>query len=104
MHTFALTFEGAWKVLVAGLIFGAGLPSLFAVGIRSMAFGAGGDAETHAAGGTGPAPHAVGRLIGYLCFAIVLAAAALGITYIVATGFGKALSFDHVYPTIVSKH
>jgi hypothetical protein len=28
----------------------------------------------------------------------------LGITFIVATGFGKALSFEHVYPTIVSKH
>jgi len=28
-----------------------------------------------------------------------------GITYIVATGFGKALSFEHIYPTIVStKH
>src|SRR2546430_2445999 len=69
------------------------------------ASGAGGEAEEPAAGMTGPAPHVVGRIIGYLCFAIVLAVAALGITYIVATGFGKALSFEHIYPTIVStKH
>ena len=28
---------------------------------------------------------------------------ALGITFIVATGFGRALSSEHVYPTIVPK-
>jgi hypothetical protein len=105
MHSLTLTLEGAWKVLLAGLVFGAGLPALFAVGIRSMAFGAGGDAEVHAAGRPGPAPHVVGQILGYLCFAIVLAAAGLGITYIVATGLGKALSFEHIYPTVVStKH
>jgi hypothetical protein len=42
-------------------------------------------------------------VIGILCFAVVLAAVALGIIYIVASGFGKALSFDHIYPTLVDK-
>jgi hypothetical protein len=103
MHNLGFALEGAWKVLVAGLLLGAGLPAIFAVGIRSMAYGQGGEAETHAAG-VNPAPHPVGRAIGVLCFAVVLAAIALGITFIVATGFGKTLSFEHVYPTLVPKH
>ena len=103
MHNVGLALDGAWRVLIAGLILGAGLPALFAVGVRSMAYGQGGDAEEHAAG-VAPAPHPVGRLLGALCFLIVVLAVALGITYIVASGFGKVLSFDHVYPTIISKH
>jgi hypothetical protein len=53
---------------------------------------------------TGSAPHPVGRVLGYLCFAIVLLGIALGITFIVASGFGKALSFEHLYPTLIAKH
>ena len=34
---------------------------------------------------------------------MVVLGVALGITIIVASGFGKAVSFEHVYPTIVSK-
>ena len=102
MHTVSLWLDAAWRVLLAGLVLGAGLPAIFAVGIRSMAFGTGGDAEVHAAG-TSPAPHPVGRAVAVLCFAIVLAVVALGITFIVASGFGKQLSFEHVYPTVVNK-
>jgi hypothetical protein len=104
MHNLGFALDGAWKVLLAGLILGAGLPALFAVGIRATAYGVGGDAEAHAAGTAGPAAHPLGRLTGYLCFAIVLVAVALGITFIVASGFGKALSFEHIYPTLVAKH
>jgi hypothetical protein len=45
----------------------------------------------------------VGRAVAVVCFAVVLVCVALGITYIVASGFGKALSFQHVVPTIVDK-
>jgi hypothetical protein len=38
-----------------------------------------------------------------LCLLVVLLGVALGITIVVASGFGKAVSFQHVYPTIVSK-
>lgn len=104
MHNVGFALEGAWKVLLASLILGAGLPTLFALGIRSLAYGAGGDAEVHDAGVAGPKAHPAGTAAGYACFAIVLLAVALGITFIVASGFGKALSFEHVYPTIVDKH
>ncbi len=45
MHNIALALGGAWKVLAVGLLLGAGLPALFAVGIPANAAGAGGDAE-----------------------------------------------------------
>ncbi len=102
MHTLSMMGEELWKVLLASLVLGAGLPALFAVGIRSLAYGTGGEAEQHAAG-VSPAPHPVGRAVAYLCFALVLLVVALGITLIVATGFGKELSFENLYPTLQDK-
>jgi hypothetical protein len=90
--------EGAWKVLLASLILGAGLPALFALGIRSLAWGAGGEAEVSEA-----RPQPIGTVLGWVLFAVVLFGVLLGITFIVASGFGKALSFEHIYPTIVDK-
>ena len=103
MHNLGFALEGAWKVLLAGLILGAGLPALFAIGIRSLAWGAGGDAEVHESGVTGPRPNPAGTVLGWVLFVIVVAGVLLGITFIVASGFGKALSFEHIYPTIVDK-
>jgi hypothetical protein len=103
MHNLGFALEGAWKVLLASLILGAGLPALFALGIRSLAWGAGGDAEVHESGVTGPRPHRIGTVVGWVLFLIVLAGVVLGITFIVASGLGKALSFEHIYPTIVNK-
>jgi succinate dehydrogenase/fumarate reductase cytochrome b subunit len=92
-------FEGAWKVLLAGVILGAGLPMVFAFGIRSLAWGTGGAAEV----AVDARPHPVGRLLAVLCFAIVVLGIVLGLTIIISSGFGKAVSFEHVYPTIVDK-
>lgn len=103
MNNLSLALQAAWKVLLVGVVLGAGLPALFAVGVRSMAHGRGGGAEVHAAGTAAPAAHPAGRVAAGVCFLIVLLAVLLGIAYIVATGFGKAVSFEHVYPTIVDK-
>jgi hypothetical protein len=103
MNNVGFALDGAWRVLLASIILGAGLPVLFALGIRSLAWGAGGDAEVHESGVTAPTPRPVGTVLGWACFAVVLLGVALGITFIVATGFGKALSFEHIYPTIISK-
>ncbi|MEU8240209.1 hypothetical protein AB0C07_18340 [Actinoplanes missouriensis] len=83
MNNLTLALDASWKVLLAGLLIGAGLPAIFAVGIRALASRA--------------------RPVGYACFGVVLLGVALGITFIVATGFGKELTFDHVYPTLVGK-
>lgn len=106
MHTVALALEGAWKVLLAGLLLGAGLPAIFALGIRSLALNDGGGPTVTALDGTptqdGPVGP-LGKVLATLCFGLVLAGVALGLTFIVASGFGKALSFEHLYPTLVSK-
>jgi hypothetical protein len=102
-HTLALEAQALWKILALGLILGAGLPALFAAGIRAQAYGQGGEAEEHAAGTAPAAPHPIGRAIAVLCYAIVVVAVALGIFLIVASGFGKELSFSHIYPTIIDK-
>ncbi len=74
-----------WKIVVIGLICGAGLPALFAVGLRALSL----------PGGRSPQPAGVdsdqvfgGNPVGIaaagLCFAIVLAAVGWGIYFIVA--------------------
>jgi hypothetical protein len=98
-HVFTLELQALWKILAVGLLLGAGLPVLFSVGIRALAHGAGGDAET----GTATGPHPAARAVGIVCFAVVALCVVLGITYIVTTGFGKTISFEHVVPTITDK-
>lgn len=98
MNNLTLALDGGWKVLLVSLLLGAALPALFAVGVRSTAMGVGGDAEVDHA-----RPHPIGRYLAALCFLVVLTGVALGITIVVASGFGKAVSFEHIYPTIVSK-
>src|SRR5438876_10707084 len=100
MHNVGFALQGAWKVLLAGLVLGAGLPVLFGLGIRWLAWGAGGDAAVHAEGAAGPKAKPIGTVVGWLCVLIEVLGIALGITHIVATGFGKAVSFEHIYPTI----
>lgn len=105
MHNVSFALDGAWKVLVAGLVLGAGLPALFAVGIRSLALGAAGttiDAGLPSSASSDE-PHPLGKILAVVCFAIVVTAVALGIVFIVVTGQGKVLSFEHVYPTVVPK-
>jgi hypothetical protein len=102
-HTLSLEWAAIWKIFVVSILLGAGLPAVFALGVRSLAYGQGGDAETHAAGTAAAAGHPIGRAVAALCFAVVIAAVALGITFIVASGFGKELNFDHIYPVIQDK-
>lgn len=94
-----LFFDAAWKVLVAGLVLGAGLPALFALGIRLTSIGA----PDPAAGTEASGSRAVPLTLGSACFVLAGLAVVLGITVVVATGFGKAVSFDHVVPTLVDK-
>ncbi|EAP97123.1 hypothetical protein JNB_16599 [Janibacter sp. HTCC2649] len=94
-----LALQGGWKVLVVALVLGAGLPSVFAVGIRSLAWGTGGSAEVDVAA----RPHPAGRAVAFACFAVVLIGIGLGISIVVASGFGQSVSFEHIYPTFVPK-
>ncbi len=59
--------ESILKVLVVGLLLGAGLPAVFAVGLRSYSSGAGGQA----ADGTAVAPNPVLKYLGIALFVFV---------------------------------
>ncbi|MEP7331822.1 MAG: hypothetical protein ABI692_07005 [Terracoccus sp.] len=103
MHNLSLALEGAWRVLIVGLLLGAGLPAVFALGIRSLGMAGGGNASTVGEDPVDAPASAIGTTLATLCFLLVLVGVALGITFIVASGFGKALSFEHLYPTLVDK-
>lgn len=94
-----LFVQSAWKVLVAGLVLGAGIPALFALGVRFTAAGVGGEAMT----ATDSRPKGAYSALGAVCFVIAALAVVLGVTVVVASGFGKMVSFQHVYPTILDK-
>lgn len=78
--------DGAWRVLLAGLTLGAGLPILFALGVKSLAW-ANGDLA-------GTPRNPAGRVLAAVLFAFVLLAILLGIGYIVAHGFGYVISWS----------
>jgi hypothetical protein len=103
MHNVTLALSGAWRVLLASLLLGAGLPALFALGVRALAYGSGGEPEVDETGVVAPRPRPIGTVVAWILFAVVLLGVVLGITFIVASGFGKALSFAHVFPALVDK-
>jgi hypothetical protein len=86
-----------WKVALASLILGAGLPVLYASGIRSLAWGSGGDAET-----THARPNPIGKVLAGVIFLIVAYAIVSGIVYIIATGKGSNydITFQNFIPEI----
>jgi len=74
-----INLNALWKIVVFGLIAGAGLPALFAVGLTSLARGpraartAGADSDVLVGGSV------LGMLIAAICFLIVLAAIGWGV-------------------------
>jgi hypothetical protein len=103
-----LFVTAAWKVTVAGFVFGVGLPVLFALGVRSTVLASTGSSAGGAGGGEAAAvpssvPAGANRLIGFTCFALVLIAVVIGLLVIIAAGLGKEVSFDHLYPTVAPK-
>lgn len=78
-----LALEGAFHVLLVGMLLGAGLPLIFSCGIRALSYGVGGDADV-----VNHKPHPVARLVAYCCFAVVVLAILYGIAVIVGHGMG----------------
>ncbi|MEV0899836.1 hypothetical protein [Actinoplanes sp. NPDC049802] len=102
MHNLGFALTGAWQVLLAGLALGAGLPIIFALGIRSLAWGAG-EASVNSSGVTAGTRRPLGTVLGYALFTVVVLGVLLGLTFIVGSGFGYKLDFSHIYPTLVAK-
>ncbi|MFE7418950.1 hypothetical protein [Rhodococcus sp. NPDC057529] len=84
MTLLTTTVQSLWQVVLVGLLFGAGLPAIFALGLRSL-----GGVDT--AEGT-TQPTVAGRIGAYVCFAVVLIAIITGILLLMkdflASSFG----------------
>jgi len=79
-----INFTAVWQIVVVGLLAGAGLPAIFAIGIRALGTPGKGHvtaAEDELVGGS-PA----GIALAVACFAIVGAAIGYGIYIVVASG------------------
>jgi hypothetical protein len=76
-----INLSALWRIIVVGLLAGAGLPAVFAIGLRALNYRSTGPAspdDDHVYGGS-----PVGLVGGGICFAIVLAAIGWGIYFIV---------------------
>ena len=90
MAILTTALSALWQVAVVALVLGAGLPALFALGVRSL------NAGRTVAVGTGPGgqldssskPSAAGLTGAVICFTILIAAVLFGIVVIV---WGKQL-------------
>ncbi len=88
-----INFHALWQIVVVGLLCGAGLPAVFAIGLRALELGTApvpagqsvgstsATASTTATATARPTPAAL--LAAGLCFAIVVAAIVWGIYLIV---------------------
>jgi hypothetical protein len=87
-----IDLHALWQVVLVGLICGAGLPALFAVGLRALNAGNRGtlrvaDGGTQTAGAAADRVYGgnpVGLAVAVACFAVILAAIGYGIYLIVA--------------------
>jgi hypothetical protein len=81
-----------WQVIAVGLLLGAGLPALFALGIRSLNSGrtvlVSGDSGGAAVRAAVSKPSPAGMAGAVVCFSIVVLAVLFGIVVII---FGKQL-------------
>lgn len=83
MHDW-IDLTALWQIVVVGLLVGAGLPAVFALGLRALAF----FGRARAGGESGEVVTAspTGLVLGGLCFLVVLAGIGGGIYFIVAGG------------------
>ncbi len=78
-----IDLHALWKIIVVGLICGAGLPAVFAIGLKALSFGE--HAEAGGADTVVVTRNPVGVALAAVCFAVVVAAIAWGI-YIIVNG------------------
>jgi hypothetical protein len=75
-----INYNALWKIVLYGIVLGAGLPSLFAVGLVALSKGgkvqtAGGESDSDTLVGGNP----LGILVAAICFLAVLVAIGWGI-------------------------
>jgi hypothetical protein len=88
--------EAILKVLVVGLVLGAGLPALFAVGMVAFSSGSGGER----ADGAVAAPNPALKFVGLLLFAFISLVIVLAILWITRTTIIHHTGFDPFFHLI----
>jgi hypothetical protein len=92
-----INLSAIWKIVVFGLLAGAGLPALFAIGMTSLSRGGGRDSRGATATASAAADpggrndvliggSVIGMMIAAVCFLVVLAAIGWGIYEIYQSG------------------
>ncbi len=84
-----IDLSAIWKIVVYGLIAGAGLPALFAIGLFSLSKGP----KTQTAGAASDVVvggHPLGKLVAAVCFLVILAAVGWGIYEVYKIGHPAA--------------
>jgi hypothetical protein len=90
-----INLTALWQIVVVGLLAGAGLPALFAIGLRALSLPGGTTAKTAGAGSDTVDSDSIiggsvlGMIAGSACFLIVLAAIGWGIYAIYQAGHPK---------------
>ena len=80
-----IDLHALWRIVVVGLIAGAGLPAVFAFGLKALGMGEHDESSAAGSGGTVTITrNPVGVGLAAVCFAVVLAAIGWGIYLIVA--------------------
>lgn len=87
MDILAKSFTAIWQVALGALVLGAGLPALFALGLRSL-YGSETLVATPEGGTQLTRTGTLGRVGAVVCFGVVIAAVLFGIVTIV---FGKQI-------------
>jgi hypothetical protein len=89
MDILTKALSALWQVLLVGLLLGAGLPALFALGLRSLnTCRVVVDAGSGGASAASSKPSPLGLTGAVVCFTVVVLAAAFGIVVII---FGNQL-------------
>jgi hypothetical protein len=81
-----INLQASWEIVVVGLLAGAGLPAIFALGLRALGRPGKGHvtvSDDELVGGS-----RIGIAIAAFCIAVVLAAIGYGIYIIVLSGHG----------------
>ncbi|TCN54107.1 hypothetical protein EV641_105132 [Rhodococcus sp. SMB37] len=78
MNLLTSTLDSLWQVVLVGLVLGAGLPTIFALGMRSWSLGHDGT------GTVDPGRRTLGRVGGIACFTVVVVAIIAGILLLTA--------------------
>lgn len=98
MQQIAAAADAAWRVLLTCLVLGAGLPTLYTVGLKQLSLA---DGTDHPATSSGV--RTAHRVLAIALFAVVIVAVLLGLSFIVAHGLGYSIKFDGVMPIITKK-